>query len=351
MNNKILALAICCLATSLVAGGTIENADLRALTVDGDLSHQIESLAGQTSEPFWVAYTVPMIDGEHELCCGDHRNGWRVTTCNLESGNRSSFHSDDGEGASGSTELRVLLRVDDRRIDEVRSYSEGCVLNAGGRTVYRLDGVLSSDSIEYLAEQVDEKGSRKLSDRTEQAVAAIAYHRDPSADRTLARWTRPPVAEDLRGHVAFWLGVARGAEGTTVLKRMLRDDPSTEVREQVVFALSLGDDPGAVTLLIDVARNDKDAEIRSTALFWLGQKAGERAVETLKDAITDDPNAEVREAAVFGISQLPANDGVPILIDLARKNRHREVREQAMFWLGQSGDPRALELFEEILTN
>ena len=42
--------------------------------------------------------------------------------------------------------------------------------------------------------------------------------------------------------------------------------------------------------------------------------------------------------------------GVPLLIEVARTNRSPKVREQAIFWLGQSGDPRALEFFEEVLT-
>lgn len=350
MSSRIALLLICGLATPIFADGAIENADERRQAVEGGLTRQIESLGKQATEPFWVAYTVPMTPGDHRVCCGDHRRGWRVTTCNLESNNRSSYHSLEDDGPDSSL-LRVLLRVEDQAIDAVRSYTEDCVLDAGGRVVYRLEGVSPGESVELLGTLVDEKSKRELSRRTEQVVGTIAYHDDPSADRMLARWTRPPVGEALRSQVAFWLGAARRTKGVALLKKMLRDDPSTDVREQVIFALSLGEDSEAVTLLIDVARNDENSELRSTALFWLSQKAGERAVATLKQAIADDPDAEVREQAVFGISQLPVDEGVPILIDLARRNRHREVREQAMFWLGQSNDPRALELFEEILSN
>jgi len=55
-------------------------------------------------------------------------------------------------------------------------------------------------------------------------------------------------------------------------------------------------------------------------------------------------------AALFGLSQLENHSGVPALLDVARTSRDRELRKQAMFWLGQSGDPRALAFFEEILT-
>ena len=53
--------------------------------------------------------------------------------------------------------------------------------------------------------------------------------------------------------------------------------------------------------------------------------------------------------SVGALSQLPSDEGVPHLIRVARTHRSREVRRQAMFWLGQSGDPRALVFFEEVL--
>jgi hypothetical protein len=40
---------------------------------------------------------------------------------------------------------------------------------------------------------------------------------------------------------------------------------------------------------------------------------------------------------------------VPALIRVARTNKDPELRKTALFWLGQSEDPRALDLFEEIL--
>jgi HEAT repeat protein len=52
---------------------------------------------------------------------------------------------------------------------------------------------------------------------------------------------------------------------------------------------------------------------------------------------------------VFALSQLPKDEGIPLLIRTARDNRNPAVRKQAMFWLGQSGNPRALAFFEEVL--
>jgi HEAT repeat protein len=65
--------------------------------------------------------------------------------------------------------------------------------------------------------------------------------------------------------------------------------------------------------------------------------------------VDDRGDLEVREHAVFALSQRPAEEGVPALIRIARTNPHPELRRKALFWLGQSEDPRALTLFEEIL--
>jgi HEAT repeat protein len=59
---------------------------------------------------------------------------------------------------------------------------------------------------------------------------------------------------------------------------------------------------------------------------------------------------EVREQAVFALSQRPRDEGVPALIRIAKTHNDPEIRRRAIFWLGQSNDPRALALFEELLT-
>ena len=53
--------------------------------------------------------------------------------------------------------------------------------------------------------------------------------------------------------------------------------------------------------------------------------------------------------AVFALSQLPRDRGVPLLIGVARTHVNPRVRKQAIFWLGQSEDPRALALIEELI--
>ncbi|HEX8180823.1 MAG TPA: HEAT repeat domain-containing protein, partial [Pyrinomonadaceae bacterium] len=63
-----------------------------------------------------------------------------------------------------------------------------------------------------------------------------------------------------------------------------------------------------------------------------------------------DGNTDVQLHAVRAISERPADEAVPILIRIARTHANQQVRKQAIRLLGESGDPRAIEFFREVLT-
>jgi hypothetical protein len=353
-RRSVLALCVLCavLPLSAAGAGRIENADQRRLEISSDLTAQVERLQQTLDRPAWLAYTVPLIDDEHSMCCFDNRRGGRAesTTCRLESRNRSFGHSSDDNESSerGTIDLRVLLRIDSGRVDEVRAYTTDCSLDAGGVVFYNLVGVRPAESIRFLGSLVHE-GARGRS--AEGAIMAIAHHDDAAADAALKRLASSDTPRELRKKSIFWIGIARAESGLTMLRQVLIDETDRDVLEHTIFAISQNDAPDAVKTLIRVARRNSSSELRSKALFWLGQMAGQEATRTIREAVDEDPNAEVRKQAVFALSQLPADQGVPLLIELARTNPHREVRKTAMFWLGQSDDSRALDLFEEILSH
>ena len=122
--------------------------------------------------------------------------------------------------------------------------------------------------------------------------------------------------------------------------------------DELITAATLADSAVVWPDLLRLARRtDLPLETRRKAVFWLGQAAGAAATRGLDSLADDDAgDVEVRKEAVFALSQRPADEGVPALIRIARTSPHAELRKSALFWLGQSEDPRALELFEEILT-
>lgn len=122
--------------------------------------------------------------------------------------------------------------------------------------------------------------------------------------------------------------------------------------EKAIFPATIADSADIWPALIKVARNaDLPRGTRTQSVFWLGQAAGDAATANLNSIVGDNSvDREVRESAVFALSQRPRDEGVPALISVARTNKDPEIRKKALFWLGQSHDPRALDLFEELLT-
>ncbi|HEX7830797.1 MAG TPA: HEAT repeat domain-containing protein [Thermoanaerobaculia bacterium] len=199
----------------------------------------------------------------------------------------------------------------------------GCSLEGRGMMIGDSDTITRRTTTMLLALRLEKGRATKV--RMFDPSCAVSA---PGANITILEGVTPEASVD------YFVKAARDAD---------HDD-------EMLAVLSMHEHPKVVPALIDFARNDPSTKIRRGALFWLGQKAGEKAAGELRHAVDHDPQDEVREHAVFAISQLPREKSVPMLIDLVKNHKSRRVRERAMFWLAETGDPRALELIEKILT-
>ena len=158
------------------------------------------------------------------------------------------------------------------------------------------------------------------------------------------RWR--PAASDVVD-----LGTVRAPEAADYLLSIVESNRGS-VGKKAIFPATIADSAEIWPRLIKIARNpDLPRESRTQSVFWLGQAAGDAATANLSSLVLDNSvDREVREQAVFALSQRPRDEGVPALIAVAKTNKDPEIRKKALFWLGQSGDPRALDLFEQLLT-
>ena len=336
----------------------IENARMETRGVAGTLAATMAEAEKSATSPMWIGYSVKAVEGERTICCGNYSDsrGEGCGRCELEK-DRDHWNNPSNKNGAGAMKLEgveqlmVLFRLQDKHITRVKVASEDCVLDAGGFPFVWLADVKAADSVAFLSTHVREGGADEDEKHSigNEALTAIALHEGGDAEAALESFTAPAQPEELRKQAAFWLGVARGKEGFTVLQRMAKKDPSAEVRGHVAFALSVSKEPAALEEMIRMAHEDESGHVRGQAIFWLAQKAGKRAVSAIDGAIANDPDTEVKKQAVFALSQLPKDEGVPKLIQVAENNRNPEVRKQAMFWLGQSQDPRALGFFEKVL--
>ena len=126
--------------------------------------------------------------------------------------------------------------------------------------------------------------------------------------------------------------------------------------KRAIFPAVLADSVTIWPELFAIAR-DTDTRSRATrqdALFWLSRFASGAVAGRPNNPFADDEEErseddDLKSNAVFVMSQRPRDEGIPQLLEVARSNPNQRVRSQALFWLGQSGDPRAIDLFESVL--
>ncbi|HYN21982.1 MAG TPA: HEAT repeat domain-containing protein [Thermoanaerobaculia bacterium] len=349
MRLNILLLILVLAASAAAAQGPseppqIDDARLETASAAGGLSAAVRRAGGD--QPVWIGWAVPVVEGQSYACCWTRQ--WKPDSCQLEGRNQSWGTSSDRGLPKPDPYQSILLRMEAGRVQRVRSFSTNCPLDAGGRRFVWLRDVKPEESVQFLRGLATNDQTRGA-DLGEEAITAIAFHRNATANEVLADFASPRFNEDLREHSLFWLGQNRGHFGYEVLTRTLRTDPDEDIREKALFGLSESSVPEAGDVLLQAARNHGSPDTRSKALFWLSQMDHPKAPETILEAIGKDADADVREQAVFALSQLPKGKGTPLLIKVGRENRDREIRKQALFWLSQSDDPQAMSFLEKML--
>lgn len=147
------------------------------------------------------------------------------------------------------------------------------------------------------------------------------------------------------------LGTVGAREVAALLTNLASTNDGAPGRK-AIFPATLVDSVVVWPSLMRIARDEhRPRGTRTQAVFWLGQLAEGPATAGLDSlAGQHDLDRDVRRQAIFALSQRPDHEGVPALIRIVRTNGDPELRRQALFWLAQTGDPRALDLIEELLS-
>jgi len=180
-------------------------------------------------------------------------------------------------------------------------------------------------------------------------LQALSEMKNPRAQTRLLEVARSDANGEMRRQAIRSLS-QRGEAAIDDLLRLYDAEQVIEVRRQILQSLGEIKSSRVEDKLFSVASSDQSIELRRQAIRALGERAGQRALKFLSDtAEKSDENAEVQLQAVRAISERPKDEAVPILIRIARTHANQSVRRQAMKALGESGDPRAIEFFREVL--
>jgi hypothetical protein len=279
MTKILAALLLLSMATAAGAQPQVTNGDVRQATVSGALTRAFLDAFASKSGIAWLAYAVPIVEGERWICDG------------MNIGNGVSFRTGAGPQAGrtggvmmleGARQVWVLYRLDAGRVDRIRIASEDCTLDAGGLTVNWLSNVSSADSVAVLSSFLTPSASNRLADG---ALTALAMHRDQAALETLLVTARDGATPHLRGQALFWLSQRAGDKAIGAISSAIASDPETEVKKRAVFALSQLPKDEGVPRLIEVARTNANPAVRKQAMFWLGQTRDPRAVKFFEEIL------------------------------------------------------------------
>jgi len=234
-----------------------------------NIAKDLPALAATLNEPMWIGYAQPMIDGDRNMC-----DYWT-------NGNRYS-QSTDPIHLEPANYFFVLFRIEDRQISRIRTYSENCPLDAGGKAVHWFTNVPVSDSVNYMKTFMSPNATRKLNDS---AVTVIAMTKGDQALNELLSLARDGATTAVKGNALFWLAQRAGDKAVGSITAAIENDPDTEVKKKAVFALSQLPKDEGVPLLIQQARTNKNPVVRKQAMFWLGQTKDPRALKFFEEIL------------------------------------------------------------------
>jgi len=183
------------------------------------------------------------------------------------------------------------------------------------------------------------------------ALRSLAETKSPKAQARLLEVARTDPNPDLRRQ-AIRVLAERGEAAVDDLLRLYDSEQMPDVRRSVLQSLAEIKSTRVEDKLFEVARGNDAVELRRQAIRSLGERVSKRSLEFLSaTAQSPDANAEVQIQAVRAISERHAEESVPLLIKIARTHPNQLVRKQAIRSLGETGDPRAIEFFREVLSN
>lgn len=221
---------------------------------------------------------------------------------------------------------------------------------------------IGSESDEYKPDPEEMLPLLESSDTNQRMLAARAFCdlQDERAIPQLIRLLGDPCPL-VRVSAAYGLGRNPSSSAVDALIVRYNDDWNGYVRKGVVWALGNCHDRRALETLIDALKTDISA-VRLWAASALAQMASVSyeaviaAIPPLIEAMRQDPMAAVRSNCAWALGQLcrelPSNvvyaTAIDALIEVVVEDDDLGVREDARASLLGVGDPRGLQVIEEL---
>ena len=217
------------------------------------------------------------------------------------------------------------------------------------QAVFWLSQVSGDKAEEFLLSLIRES---KDDDVQEKALFSLSQRKSDRAQQALRDFAvRSDASPQMRARAVFWLGQRHTEENAKFLRDMFGKASSDELRESILVSLAQMKGMGNDNFILDQAANPAlSMELRKQALFWAAQQ-GTASTAQLAAIYDKNTDQEMKEQAIFTLAQRGNKDpqAVDKLLDIAKNDKNAELRKRAIFWLGQSKDPRAAKLLQQLI--
>jgi HEAT repeat protein len=182
------------------------------------------------------------------------------------------------------------------------------------------------------------------------ALRSLAETKNSRAQTRLIEIARTEPNSELR-KTAIRVLSERGEAAVDDLLKLFDSEQVPDVRRAALQSLSEIKSTRVEEKLFQVAQGNEALDVRRQAIRLLGERVTKRSFDFLSQtAQSTDGNGEVQVQAVRAIGERKAEESVPLLIKIAKTHPNQLVRKQAIRSLGETGDPRAVEFFREVLS-
>jgi hypothetical protein len=218
-----------------IQNGTVETR--RASSLDRDIA----AIAASSTDPTWIGWREKAIAGWNNNCCWYTDDNYMSRGCTVEPSvpntrgfggmnvpdPRPQFPAPTGPAKlEAGTEVLVLLRIVDKKVERIRTFSDDCPLDAGGRKVIWLDGVPAADSVKYLWSLIELKEvpgtptdlRRRINSS---AISAIGQHQDGNVDQLIAL-AKQNADTTSRSSAFTWLGRSKDPRAVAFIDGILK---------------------------------------------------------------------------------------------------------------------------------
>ncbi|HEX9902232.1 MAG TPA: HEAT repeat domain-containing protein [Acidobacteriota bacterium] len=171
----------------------------------------------------------------------------------------------------------------------------------------------------------------------------------PRAGTLSARLIDPERSYEFKNVPVYWLGSLEADTSVAFLVKTFEGGVE-ELQESLLFIISQHNTPRSFDFLKTIALSpSRSLEIRKNAVFWVGNSRDPRSLNLLKEILGSTRDEELKEQVVFALTLTDRREAVAELIRIAKSDPDREVRKKAIFWLGQKASQEAVKTLKDVV--